>query len=71
MIFSPGDPEIEKLLSLPLEERKRKYPTLYWPSEDKPNDAVGSGRSHETLSLDPAAWGAIWIDLDHPTEAKQ
>lgn len=64
MIFSPGDPEIEKLLSLPLEERKAKYPTLYWPTENEPNDAVGSGRSPETLNLDSASWGTIWIDLD-------
>ena len=63
MIFSPGDPEIEKLLAMPLEERKKKYATLYWPTENEPNDKVGSGRSPETLSLDSTSWGTIWIDL--------
>lgn len=63
MIFSPGDPEIEKLLALPLEVRKAKYPTLYWPTENMPNDAVGSGRSPEKIRLDSNNLGNIWIDL--------
>jgi hypothetical protein len=71
MIFSPGDPEIEKLLSLPLEERKRKYATLYWPSENEPNDKVGSGRSPETIRLDSTSLGNIWIDLGDRTAAKK
>ena len=63
MIFSAGDPELEKLMAMPLEERKTKYATLYWPSENEPNDNVGSGRSPETMSIDSTSWGTIWIDL--------
>ena len=71
MLFTPGDPEIEKLQAMSLEERKANYPTLYWPTENKPSDAVGKGRSFETIRLDSTKFGNIWIDLGDRAKAKQ
>ncbi len=53
-----------------LEERKTQYAILYWPSENMPNDEVGSGRSPATLSLD-SNWGTIRIDLGGREAVKQ
>jgi hypothetical protein len=62
MLFAPGDPEIEKLMALSLEERKTQYPTLYWPSEPAPNES-SKENFPETVSFDPSTWGNIWIGL--------
>ena len=71
MLFTRSDPEIEKFMAMSLEERKAQYPTLYWPSENMPNDGVGSRRSLETIRLDSTNWGTIWIDLGGREAAKQ
>jgi|GEM_PF-1899426 len=75
LLVTRDDPKaekfIEKFKAMSPEERKAKYPTLYWPSENMPNSAVGSGRSLETLSLNSTSWGAIWIDLENRSKAKQ
>jgi hypothetical protein len=55
--------EIEELKDLSLEERKKQYPTLFWPVLPVPDDSVNSGFSPETISVDPTDWGRIWIDL--------
>ncbi len=59
-----GPDEIEEFLKLSLEERKRQYPTLYWPGPPVPNDSLCSGYCPETISLDSTGWGTIWIDLE-------
>ena len=63
MILGPDDPLIQQLMAMSLEERKTKYPTLYWPTEKLPHEVVGRGKALENLRLDPAEWGTIWIDL--------
>lgn len=67
MIISRDDPEglelMEKFMALSVEERKAKYPTLYWPSENLPHETVGRGNSPETLSCDSTSWGTIWLDI--------
>ncbi|UCC45509.1 MAG: hypothetical protein JSU65_06210 [Candidatus Zixiibacteriota bacterium] len=62
MLFAPGDPEIEKLMALSIEERKIQYPTLYWPSEPAPKDSFKKVFP-DTVSFDPSTWGEIWIEL--------
>lgn len=67
--FSPV--EIEELMELSLEARKKQYPTLYWPVLPVPNDSLNSGYSPETISFDPTDWGKIWIDLNGRAKAQQ
>jgi len=55
--------EKEALLALPLEERKNQYPALYWPALPIPNDSLNRGYCPEKISIDPAGWSKIWIDL--------
>jgi hypothetical protein len=55
--------EIEELMVLSENERKEKYPTLYWPVLPVPNDSVSSGYYPEMIRLDPTDWGKIWIDF--------
>ena len=55
-----GDPRAEELMALPREELNRLYPTVSWPAESVPNDSIGVA---DTVRIDPADYGKIWIDL--------
>ena len=69
--FTPEEVEKLGLRKLSLEERKKQYPTLYWPVLPVPNDSLNTGYSPKTISFDPSEWGKIWIDLGDLTTAKQ
>ena len=60
----------EFLKKLSLEERKKQYPTLYWPVLPVPNDSIASGYSPKRISFDPTEWGKIWVDLGDRAGAK-
>lgn len=65
-------PEEKKaLLTLPLEERKNRYPALNWPAPPVPNDSLNMGLCPETINIDPAGWSKIWIDLRGRAMAEQ
>ena len=58
-------PEEKKaLLALPPEERKNRYPPLYWPNILVPNDSLNNGLCPETIRVDPTGWNTIWIDFE-------
>ena len=63
-MISRGDPREEELQALSREEMKQLYPSVSWPAESSPNDNIrmGGGLS-DTIRMDPADYGRIWIDL--------
>ena len=62
LMITRGDPRGKELLSLPREELKRLYPPVRWPSESAPKDSIGGGLP-DTIRVDEADFGRIWIDL--------
>jgi len=63
LMISRGDPRAEELMALPRDELRKKYPPVFWPAESMPNDSIGMGMSPEIITVDPANFGKIWIDL--------
>lgn len=64
LIASRDDPRLEEFLAMPLEERARLYPTVSWPAETPPSDSIRMGGGlPDTIRVDPADYGKIWIDL--------
>jgi hypothetical protein len=63
-MISRGDPREAELLAMPPEERKRLYPSVSWPAESSPTDSITMGGGlPDTICIDPADYGRIWIDL--------
>jgi len=58
-----GDPREDELMALSREETERLYPSVAWPAESVPNDSIGMGGLPDTMRIDPADFGKIWIDL--------
>jgi hypothetical protein len=50
---------------------KRQYPTVYWPAEPQPDDAIGMVTWPETIRIDPTGFGQMWIDLEGEPGAEQ
>lgn len=63
LMISRNDPRVEEIKALSREELKRQFPRLSWPSKSVPNDSLSMGESPETINIDPADFGTIWIDL--------
>ena len=63
LMISRGDLREEELLALSREELNRLYPTVSWPAELVPNDSIGMGGLPDTIRIDPADYGKIWVDL--------
>jgi hypothetical protein len=63
LMIARGDPRAEELFALPREELQRLYPPVSWPAESAPNDSIGMGDLPDTIRIDPADFGKIWIDL--------
>jgi len=63
LMIARGDPRAEELLALPREEAQRLYPPVSWPAESAPSDSIGMGALPDTIRIDPADFGKIWIDL--------
>ena len=62
LMLSRNDPETETFLAMPVEERKKKYPSLFWP-ESPESHPLNMGSCPDTIHLDPADFGKIWIDF--------
>ena len=63
LMISRGDPREKELLELSREEMRKLYPSVYWPGEAPPRDSIGMGGLPDTIRLDPADYGELWIDL--------
>jgi len=63
LMIARGDPREEELMALSREEMRRLYPSVSWPAESVPNDSIGMGPLPDTVRIDPADFGKIWIDL--------
>ena len=63
LMISRGDPREEELNQLSREEMNRLYPFVSWPAESVPRDSIGVGGLPDTIRIDPADFGEIWIDL--------
>jgi len=64
LMVTRDDPRAEEIMALSREERGRRYPTLYWPTEPAPDDSIGMGIWPETIRLDAVEFDKIWIDLE-------
>ncbi len=63
LLISRGDPREDELFALPREELERLYPSVSWPHEWEPSDSIGMGGLPDTIRINPADYGKIWIDL--------
>lgn len=63
LMISRNDPRAEELKALPRDELERRHPSVFWPAESMPNDPLGMGSCPDTILVDPANYGRIWIDL--------
>jgi hypothetical protein len=63
LMISRGDPREKELLALSREEMKKLYPSVSWPAESPPKDSIGIGDLPDTIHVDAADYGKIWIDL--------
>jgi hypothetical protein len=63
LMLTRGDPEAEEIIAMPIEERKKRYPSLLWPEGSGPDHPLNRGNCPDTVRVDPADFGKIWIDL--------
>jgi len=63
LMLTRGDPELEKILAMSIEERKEKYPSLFWPDGSGEDHPLNRGQCPDTVRVDPADFGKLWIDL--------
>ena len=69
LLVSRDDPRAEELRALSREELERRYPSVFWPAESMPNDPLAMGTCPDTIRVDPADYGRIWIDFGDRTAA--
>jgi hypothetical protein len=62
LMIARGDPRGKELLSMPREELEKRYPSVLWPSNSTPIDSIVGGLP-DTIRVDSADYGRIWIDL--------
>ena len=63
--------EKEELQALPPEERKNRYPALYWPAPPVPDDSLNNGLCPKTINIDFTGWSTIWIDFEYRATMKK
>lgn len=63
LLVSRDDPRTAELTALTRDELKRRYPSVSWPAGPLPNDPLGTGTCPDTIRVNPADHGQIWIDL--------
>lgn len=63
LLISREDPRAEEILAMPREELSRLYPPMSWPGGSARSDSIGMGPLPDTIRIDPADYGRIWIDL--------
>lgn len=52
LMLTRTDPEYEKIMAMTLDERKAKYPSLFWP-ESSETHPLNAGPCPETIAFDP------------------
>ena len=63
LMLARNDPEAEKIMAMSMEERKKQYPSLFWPEGSEQDNPLNMGSCPDTITIDPADFGKIWIDL--------
>ena len=63
LMITRGDPRGKELLALSRKELEKQYPSVFWPAESPPRDSIGMGGLPDTIRIDGADYGKIWIDL--------
>lgn len=63
LMIARNDPRAEAIKALSREELDGRYPAVYWPTAPAPEGGLGRGAWPDTLRVDPARFGRIWIDL--------
>jgi len=64
LMLTRGDPEAEEIMAMSIEERKTRYPSLFWPEGSGPEHPLNRGACPDTVRVDSADFGKIWIDLE-------
>jgi hypothetical protein len=57
------DPETETIMAMSVEERKKQYPSLFSPEGSDETHPLNRGPLPDTLLVNPADFGQIWLDL--------
>lgn len=63
LMISRNDPRGKELMELSREELEKRYPFVSWPSDSPARDGLGQGELPDSIRVDPADYGQIWIDL--------
>jgi hypothetical protein len=66
LMISRGDPRAEELMTLSQEEMEKLYPSVSWPAKFPASDSLCMlfmGGLPDTIQIDEADFGKIWIDL--------
>jgi hypothetical protein len=63
LMIARGDPREKQLLELSREEMRTLYPPVSWPAGPPPSDSIGMGGLPDTIRVDAADYGRIYIDL--------
>ena len=62
-----GDPETETIMAMPPDQRRRRYPALFWPNASEPSHPLNQGSCPDTIRVETEDFGRIWIDLSPPS----
>ncbi len=63
LMLSRNDPEAKEIMAMSIEERKKEFPSLFWPEESEEGHPLNGGSCPDTISTVPSDFGKIWIDL--------
>lgn len=62
LMLTRNDPEAEEIMAQSVEEREKRFPSLFWP-EGPASHPLNGGPCPDTILVEPADFGTIWIDL--------
>ena len=63
LLVSRDDPRGAELMTQPREELMKQYPPVSWPTASMPDDPISLGQCPDTIRIDAADYGKVWIDL--------
>ena len=63
LMLTRDDPEAEAIMAMSLEERKKQYPSFYWPVGSGEGHPMNRGNCPDTIHVDPSDFATIWIDF--------
>ena len=64
LMLTRDDPEAEAIMAMPLEERKKRYPSFRWPEGLGEDHPMNRGNCPDTIHVDPSDFGSIWVDFE-------